>query len=191
MIPQDLLQSIEENFHPLSSACKEEMLSMAKLHQQKKHSVLVREGQYSHQTFYLISGCARAYYLHDGKEVTDWIAFEGEFISAIVSFFSDRPSPHYIELLEDSILVEFQRDQVEALADRYHEFERLLRKIVTQTMLKQQEKIASIQFHSAEERYKKLLDIRPDITKRVPLTHIASYLGITLETLSRIRRPHR
>ncbi|UTW65331.1 Crp/Fnr family transcriptional regulator [bacterium SCSIO 12643] len=191
MIEQKIIQSINETYSPLTEECIQELLTSAKISTLKKESTLVREGQYSNKTYYIINGCARAYYLQDGKDISDWFAFENEFISSIVSFFTGAPSPHYIELLEDSVLLEINRDHVNYLSHKYHDFERLIRVIVTKTMLRQQERIASIQFQRAEQRYENILAMYPKITQRVPLTHISSYLGITLETLSRIRNPRR
>jgi hypothetical protein len=74
-----------------------------------------------------------------------------------------------------------------ALADRYHEVERLLRKMVTGSLILSQVRMDSIQFETAHQRYERLLTTYPEIIKRVPLTYIASFLGVTLETLSRIR----
>ena len=85
------------------------------------------------------------------------------------------------------MIIELSRETTETLSNKYHDFERLMRIIVTKTMLRQQERIASILFQKAEQRYETLLTIYPNITQRVSLTHISSYLGITLETLSRIR----
>ncbi len=187
MKPETIIEHISETYSPLTADCQQAVLASTKILSLKKNSTLVREGQFSDKTFYIIRGCARAYYLKDGKDVSDWFAFENEFISSIVSFFKNEPSPHAIELLEDSILVEFSRDEIEQLAAKYHDFERLIRIIVTKTMLKQYERIASSQFESAEQKYTNLLKAHPTITQRVPLTHLASYLGITLETLSRIR----
>ncbi|MDX1446657.1 Crp/Fnr family transcriptional regulator, partial [Lishizhenia sp.] len=119
----------------------------------------------------------------------DWFAFENDFISSIVSFFTNQPSPHFIELLEDSVLIEFTREQLDKLSAKHHDFEHLIRVIVTKTMLNQQKRLASIQFQTAEQKYENILAIHPNITNKIPLTHIASYLGITLETLSRIRNP--
>ena len=99
------------------------------------------------------------------------------------------PSPHYIEVLEDSVLAEISRAEFDRLSDKYREFERLTKNIITKTMLQHQARIASMQFYSAEQKYNNLLSIYPTITQRIPLTHIASYIGITLETLSRIRKP--
>ncbi len=177
-----------EKYIPLSEECQAELLVAAKLLTLKKGSTLVREGQYSEKCFYLLEGCARAFYLRDGHDISDWFAFENEFISSIVSFFDHRPSPHYIELLEDAVLLEFSRENIMRLADKYHDFERLIRLIVTETMLGQQARITCILFQKAEQRYENLLETFPNITQRVNLTHIASYLGITLETLSRVRK---
>ncbi len=189
MTKQEIVHNISKTYSELSLECQQELPKYATILSLKKGTTLVRAGQYSDKTYYIIKGGARAYYLKDGKDISDWFAFENEFISSIVSFFSDKPSPHYIELLEDSILIELSKNSIEKLSDKYHDFERLIRVIVTKTMLSQQEKIAAIQFYNAEQKYENLLVIRPDMTQRVPLTHIASYLGITLETLSRIRKP--
>ena len=112
-----------------------------------------------------------------------------DFINSINSFHLNIPSPHYIDLLETSTIVEVSRDAISMLTEKHHCFEKLGRIAVTKTMLQLQQRIASIQFESALQKYESLLTMRPDITQRVPLTHIASYLGITLETLSRIRNP--
>lgn len=184
---QNLITKITKQYTPLSETCQQELLEGAKLLTADKSTILVREGAYADKTYFIIKGCARAYYLKDGKDISDWFAFENDFISSIVSFFTDRPSPHYVELLEDSVLLEFSKTKIDELSDKHHDFERLIRMIVTETMLRQQERIASILFQRAEQRYLETLQIFPNITQRVALTHIASYLGITLETLSRIR----
>jgi len=187
MTKEEIINKISETYSPLTLECQQRLSECANVLSLKKNILLVKEGQYSDKSFFILKGCARAYYLRDGKDITDWFGFENEFISSIISFFTNKPSPHYIELLEDSILIELSRDQIEQLSNKYHDFERLIRIVVTKTMLSQQERIASMQFYNAEQKYENILAIRPDITQRVPLTHIASYLGITLETLSRIR----
>lgn len=85
--------------------------------------------------------------------------------------------------------MEFSKETVDLLTEKHHDFERLISRIVTETMLGLCERLHTIQFSKAEERYKQLISIYPDVTQRIPLTHIASYLGISLETLSRARNP--
>ncbi|AQS93164.1 cAMP-binding protein [Polaribacter sp. BM10] len=184
---EEIINRISETYSKLSFECQQKLSNNSKFLVLPKGEILVREGQYSDKTFFIFNGCARAYYLKDGKDISDWFAFDNDFISSINSFFLNIPSPHFIELLEDSIILEISKIDVEKLSDEHTDFERLSKIVVTKTMLRQQERISSMQFHSAEQKYDNILSIRPDITQRIPLTHIASYIGITLETLSRIR----
>ena len=183
----EIINTISNKYAPLNSECKSEFFNNSKFLTLKKGEVLVKEGQYSDKAYFIVSGGTRAYYLNDGKDITDWFAFENDFICAINSFFQDIPSPHFIEVLEDTELLVISREDVMKLSDQYHDFERLTNRVATRTLLKLQARIVSIQFQSAEQRYQNILLAYPNITQRVPLTHIASYIGITLETLSRIR----
>ena len=189
MNSEKILNEIGEIYSPLSIECRQELIANFNVLTLNKGEIVVREGQFSDKAYLIVQGCSRAFYLKDGKDISDWFAFENEFMASIVSFFCREPSPHYIEFIEDSIVIEFSRDTIDNLSGKYHDFERLISKVVTKTMLGLRERLSSILFNKAEERYKQLINTRPDVTNRIPLTHIASYLGITLETLSRIRNP--
>lgn len=189
MTINSIINLISELYSPLSEACASDLASVSRILSFDKPTIIVKEGQFANKTYFIIKGCARAFYLKDGKDITDWLAFENDFISAINSFFLDIPSPHYIEVLEASELLEFSREDSLILSDKYHDFERLASKVITRTLLQLQQRVVSIQFETAQQRYENLLAIKPNITQHVPLTHIASFLGITLETLSRIRNP--
>lgn len=191
MNSEQLLSTLEVLYTPLSPACRQAFLEHFDYQTLPKGAVVVREGQFSDRAYLIVQGSARAYYLKDGKDISDWFAFENEFMASIVSFFNKEASPHYIEFIEDSTVIELSRDTIEQLSGQHHDFERFISKVVTKTMLGLRERLSSILFNKAEERYQQLIGIRPDISNRVPLTHIASYLGITLETLSRIRNPKR
>lgn len=186
---EKILNNIGEIYSPLSNECLQEFISNSQLITYRKGDTVVRERQYSKKAYLIIEGCARAYYLKDGKDISDWFTFENQFMASIISFFSDQPSPHYVEFVEDSTVLEFTKETVDLLSNNFHDFERFISKVVTETMLGLCERLHTIQFAKAEERYQNLISIYPDITQRIPLTHIASYLGITLETLSRIRNP--
>jgi CRP-like cAMP-binding protein len=188
-IVSDAIAAIAREFSPLSDRCREDLLAVFQLKNGSKNTILVREGEYCHDTYFIIiiTGSIRAFYLKDGKDITDWFAFEGDFVNSIQSYFLDVPSPHYMEALEPITYLEVKREDVERLCSTHHDFERLVRLGVTRTMLQLQQRIMSLQFETAQQKYENLLAIRPDIVRRVPLTHIASFLGITLETLSRVR----
>lgn len=189
MNTEKILNEIGEKYSPLSIECQQEFIANSKIGTFRKGEIVVHEGQFSKKAYLIVQGCARAYYLKDGKDISDWFTFENEFMASIVSFFSKEPSPHYVEFVEDSIVFEFSSAIVDSLSNKYHDFEHFISKVVTETMLGLCERLYTIQFNKAEERYNHLINIHPSITNRIPLTHIASYLGITLETLSRIRNP--
>ncbi|WP_299256169.1 Crp/Fnr family transcriptional regulator [uncultured Aquimarina sp.] len=186
---ENILDTISNFYTPLSSECQQDFFRHSTIKVFKKGEVVVREGQLAKKGYLIEKGCARAYYLKDGKDISDWFTFENQFMASIVSFFSEAPSPHYIEFIEDSTVYEFNESTVNMLSKKHHDFEHFISKVVTETMLGLCERLHSIQFNKAEQRYDYLLNIYPNITNRIPLTHIASYLGITLETLSRIRNP--
>ncbi len=186
---ENILSELGAVYSPLSNECQQEFIANAKVSTFQKGEIVVREGEFSKNGYLIVEGCARAYYLKDGKDISDWFTFEKEIMASIISFFSNVPSPHYVAFVEDSTVIEFSKDTVDMLASKHHDFERFMSKVVTQTMLGLCERLYTIQFNKAEERYRHLLSIYPNITNRIPLTHIASYLGMTIETLSRIRNP--
>lgn len=186
---EKIIKETEEIYSPLSVECRQEFITHLKLGTFKQGEVVIHEGQFSKKAYLIVEGCSRAYYLKDGKDISDWFTFENQFMASIFSFFSEKPSPHYVEFVENSIVLEFSKHIMDELTIKHHDFERFISKVVTETMLGLCERLYTVQFNKAEERYKHLLSIYPDITNRIPLTHIASYLGITLETLSRIRNP--
>ena len=188
MVKKDAIELISRELYPLPTNCIEEFEAKATVRSVHKKEVVVAQGQISNRIFFVVEGALRAYYLKDGNDISDWFAFEGEFICAIQSYFSDLPSPHYIESIETSALLEISKADIQYLSEKCREFERLANVVTTQTMLRLQERIVSLQFETAQQKYLNLLRQRPNIEQRVPLTHIASYLGITIETLSRIRR---
>lgn len=184
-----IIQTIVDHYQYLPAACQAKLLETSRVLQVSRGDELVRAGSYSHQVFYVAKGSARAYYLKDGKDVSDWFAFENRFICSINSYFLQVPSPHTIETLEPSWLLVLDRTIVDQLSEEYREFDRLGKRLVTETMLLLQQRIVGMQFQTAKQSYEHLLELYPNITQRVALGHIASYLGITLETLSRIRHP--
>jgi len=184
---QTILKNISQKYTPLSLEALQDLLEVAEFLTPDKQEVLVREGQHCQKIFYIIEGTVRAYYLKAGRDITDWFAFENDFVCSINSFFHQQSSLHYIETLEPSVLMVVTKEHLTRLVTKHLTIDHLEKAVITQTMLQLQQRIVSVQFETAKQKYKNLIEIRPDITLRVPLTHIASYLGITLETLSRIR----
>ena len=153
----------------------------------RKDFYLLKENTVSDYFYFIEKGVARIYYYKNGKEITEWIALDGQFFLSITSFFQRAPSHLTIQTIEPSQVYGIHHDDLMMLSGKYHDVERLLRKMVTYSLILSQERMDSIQFESAQQRYERLLKTSPQIVQRVPLTYIASFLGITLETLSRIR----
>jgi len=185
------LQSFKDHYIGLSPACADAFREIAQPLSVPKNTVLVTAGQYSDSMFFLLSGTIREYYLKDGKDITDWFARDNEFTCAINSYFRKVPSEHYTETLQPCEMLLMKRDALVQLCEKFHDFETLSRMAVTRIMLHLQRRIVSIQFETAAQRYANLLKVMPDIIHRASLGHIASFLGITQETLSRIRSAHR
>lgn len=152
-----------------------------------KDYFLLREKEVSDYIYFIKKGVARIYYRKNEKEITEWIALDEQFFLSITSFFSRTPSHLIIHTLEVSEVYGIHHNDFMRLADEYHEIEKLLRKMVTASLILSQIRMDSIQFETAQQRYERLINQSPQIIQRVPLSYIASFLGVTLETLSRIR----
>lgn len=154
-----------------------------------KNSMLIKEGEISNKLYFVEKGMARSFYLkEDGKEVTQWFFGVGKFMTSVESFFQQSPSLYYLETLEDSVVYSITKEKMDNLFSKYHKMEQMGRLVSIEMLTKVVNKLNAIQFQTARERYDYMLDEFPDIAYRVPLGHIASYLGMTQETLSRIRR---
>lgn len=148
---------------------------------------LLRDGSVNNYLYFITKGVARIYYHKQDKEVTEWLALDQTFFFSIRSFFQRTPSHLAIHLLEPSELFALHHDQLMQLCERYHEVEKMFRRMITGSLVLSQIRMESIQFETAQQRYQRLLAMNPDILQRVPLAYIASFLGITQETLSRVR----
>lgn len=183
----DALQKAITEISPLSIESGESFFGAWKHWSTSKDFFLVREHAVCDYIYFIKKGIARIYYYKNDKEITEWIAMDGQFFLSITSFFERIPSYLIIQTIEPSEVYGVHHNDFMSLADRYHDVERLLRKMVTGSLILSQVRMDSIQFETAHQRYERLVKNSPQIIQRVPLSYIASFLGITLETLSRIR----
>ncbi|RPD44021.1 Crp/Fnr family transcriptional regulator [Paracnuella aquatica] len=174
-------------FSPLSDEAKEAIEGISKLVHIQKNKDLQPIGHTCKTVYFINKGIARIYYYKDGIDITDGFATENNVIARVESLFTGKPSRKAIQILEDAEIVAIDANKLFKLYDSYPEIERLFRKIFEASHVETVNRIEGIQFHTAEERYKALLEEAPTIIQRVPLKYIASYLGITQVSLSRIR----
>ena len=151
-----------------------------------KGTKLIFEGKRHHYFYLILQGGVKSYYLKDAKEVCTWFAFENEVI-ATMKTFEGQPSNETIELLEDSILIGFKAEAIRELAQIHLAISRWLMGLIIEHTVFLEERLYQLQFMTSQQRYKALVEHTPEKLQRVSLTDIASFLGMSRETLSRIR----
>ena len=152
----------------------------------KEH--FLTEGKTCQEIGFVNRGSFRTYYLSDDKEINIRFVFENDFVVEYDSFLEAKPSKYFIEALEDSEIVTFN---LQALLNAYHQshnWERFGRLMAEQSYKLTTKRVESFLFLDGEQRYLDLLKNEPQIFNRIPLYHIASYLGIERESLSRLRK---
>jgi CRP/FNR family transcriptional regulator, anaerobic regulatory protein len=163
----------------LSAAFEEEFF--------KKGSVIWRQDNRCNRLFIVKTGLLRVFYYDaKGREITHWFAGESTALTDLNSFFHKKLSVYNMESLEDTVAYTITLGRLNALFDKYHEIERFGRLFTMEMMMQVTEKVKDLQFRSAEERYRILMEKHPSVIQRAPLGKIASYLGITQQSLSRI-----
>ena len=171
----------------LSADSKQALSAISKKLELKKGHILVHQNSVCNYIYFIESGLTRTYYYNDGKDITDWLSPENSFACSIVSYISRKPDRRQIELLEPSKLWSLQYYEMEQLCSRHHDIERMLRHMLSSGLIQLQQRFDDLHFATALQRYQTLMKENPTLIQRVPLSMIASYLGITQETLSRIR----
>ena len=153
----------------------------------KKGETIERAGVISKKLYFIKEGLIRTYYNIDGKDITCYFAREKEPITGIDSFFSQTPTMYHMEALENTTTYSVSNQQLERLYENHPSMERKGRLFMTASYIQLVERFNSVIFKTAEERYTTFIESEADLLLRVPLGQIASYLGMTQETLSRIR----
>lgn len=171
----------------LPDSFNSELESIFERREVKKGELLFEEGTICHHVFFIDKGLVRIYYYsNSGKEITAWFFQENSYFTAIDSFYNHRPTHDFCEALENSVIYTIKYTELENLLNKEYGA-RMAFHVLYELMKKMTEFIVTIKFQSAEDRYNIMLKEYPSIFQRVTLGHIASYLGITQETLSRIR----
>jgi CRP/FNR family transcriptional regulator, anaerobic regulatory protein len=137
---------------------------------------------------FINSGLFRMYYLSDGKEINTHFSLENEFVVDYDSFLHHKPSRYFIQALEDAEIVTFNVDALQQAYNQSQNWERFGRMMAEFSYKITTQRVESFLFLDGEQRYKQLLENQPHIFERVPLYHIASYLGLERESLSRLRK---
>lgn len=180
------------SFQKLVPFSSEELTILEKVISTKniqKGDYLIREGQICDFVAFVQKGCLRCFFLkEDGTDMTDNFSFENEFITDYHSYLTQSPSIQHTVALEDAKLLILKKKDIEALYQQSANFQQLGRLMAESLYVFSYQRIQSLLTEDAEEKYLRLIQYRPQLLNRVQHYYVASYLGISPETLSRIRK---
>jgi CRP-like cAMP-binding protein len=185
-----LLQAISKH---VSLTTDEQMIvcSLAQVKKLRKRQYLLQEGEVSKTENYVLKGCLRTYEVNDkGQEHVSQFSVEDWWVGDLYSFLTGTPSTYNIDCIEDSELLQFSRAALDEMYERVPKMERFFRILIQNAYIASTKRVASSMSKPALDRYIDFLKSYPHIDQRVPNHQVASYLGITPESLSRIRKQY-
>lgn len=171
-ISEDALKLIDETTYPVTIA---------------KGKMILRQGSTGNVLYFIVKGVARGLIMDEDKEITTWINEENEIVGTIRNFGTGASTDEMVQALEHCEMVAIPYETIQKLYTEFPETNAVGRIVLEESYREAEERAYIARIHSAEKKYKRLMETRPNLCNRVPLKHIASYLGMTLETLSRIR----
>lgn len=174
-------------FSPLSEASRTQLKGCISVKSIPKGEYILKQGEVCKHLYFVNKGMVRIFYYKNGKEITEWFANEKHFCFSISSYFSQSPSNLIIEAIEDSEVFFLSKEAQYQLHKTNIEIANMMIASLSRALILSQQRMEALQFQTAKQRYYTLLEEHPEILKKVPLQYLASYLGMTQETLSRIR----
>jgi len=185
-IPNALL-AIFNNIMPLEESLIVEIGEIIEYKTLKKRELLLKEGQTSKHIYFIEKGLIRSFYTDIDTEITTWFMKENDLIISVKSFFMQLPSVESLEAIEDCELYYISYQSLHMLYTKYQSFNTIGRILTQHYYMLSEERLLNLRKKAAISRYKHLLQYHPQIIARSPLKFIASYLGIEMETLSRLK----
>ena len=184
---RDIAREITRIYCPLSPMGVEALSSLLVPLKFHKGDIVMPEGTVCKAMYFVERGMVRQFYYKNKKDVTEHFSFEGKIVFCIESFLRQEPSRLIVEALENSTLYAIPYESWHVAMMQNPELEMLYRKILEHALISSQEHADSQRFENAAERYERLLRTHPQIILRAPMLHVASFLQMTPETLSRVR----
>jgi len=174
-------------FPDLPEDAKEAFTKKIKFLEAERGDLLEKSGNVCNSLYFVVKGSLRSYYFKDNKDITVSFALEGEFTTSMYSFISRQPGYENIEAMESSQIGKISHKELIELFEKYPSIERAYRIILEQYYIALEEQLIFTKFKSAKDRYLSLMENRPRIIHKASVGQIASFLDMSIETLSRIR----
>ena len=186
--PQQVLCAQFDRYLALDAAERRALVERSRVRRLKKRGFILQEGEVCRHYTYVVEGCLRMFEMDaKGAEHNLQFAQENEWIVDIGSFHAEKPSSLFIEALEPSVVVCIEYADLLRLYTEHPKFDRNFRVIIEDQFVELQQRMLRRNASSAEQRYAHFVEQHPALAARVPNVHIASYLGVTPEFLSRLR----
>ena len=183
---KNILFDFISKYITLTEEEKNALVSLDLFHSVKKGTILLQEGEKSNESYFVLKGCIRSYYVLNGEEKTTAFYTELEALTP-PSVINKTPSDYFVSCIEDSILLVSNSDMEEEINRKFPKFDTMCRMLSEELLAKQRIDFDEFKTSSPEQRYLNLLEKRPDLIQRVPQHQLASYLGIKPQSLSRLR----
>ena len=183
---KNILFDFISKYITLTEEEKSALVSLDLFHSVKKGTILLQEGEKSNESYFVLKGCIRSYYILNGEEKTTAFYTELEALTP-PSVINKTPSDYFVSCIEDSILLVSNSDMEEEINRKFPKFDTMCRMLSEELLAKQRIDFDEFKTSSPEQRYLNLLEKRPDLIQRVPQHQLASYLGIKPQSLSRLR----
>lgn len=187
MLMLDQLLKLFNSINPLSDELVEKIKSIINYKEFKKNSFVLEEGQVSNNVYFIQTGLVRSYYKKRGQEICSWFMQENDVIFSVKSFYTRLPSEESIQCIEDTTMLYITYDQLKMLYKTFLEFNIIGRQLTERYYMLSEDRVYSMRRRTSKERYVYFMKTQPVLARRVPKKFIATYLGISIETISRIK----
>jgi CRP/FNR family transcriptional regulator, anaerobic regulatory protein len=172
---------------PLPRELVDDIIRYAVVKEYKKNEFILKAGKVSNYTSWIIKGLIRSYYMKDAEDITTKFLWAGAPITSVYSYYTRKPGNENIVALEGTTLASLHYDHMQRLYKTYPVFNEIGRVITEQYLYMLEIEVYNLRKQKAEDRYQFIMKHFPHLLQRVPLKYLATYLGVNLETLSRIR----
>ena len=187
LLKETVAAVVNSRFPEMTPEGRKILENLAERRDLNKGEMLIHQGQISRYIVFVAKGMLRQYYFKNGKEVTEHFSYEGCILMCIESLLKQEPTRLVAEASEPATVYLLPDDRLLKLSEDIREINIFYRKVLEFSLITSQIKADSWRFETARERYNLLMKTHPEVIKRAPLSHIASYLLMTPETLSRVR----
>lgn len=185
--PRDIARELARKYSTMTHEELDALESILVPMKFAKGEMILVEGEICQCIYYLDKGLIRQFYFKNDKEVTEHLGADHTIFMCIESLFKEEPSHLQVEALEASVIYALPKEELEKVALHNVNIQMMYRKILEESLIISQIHADLVRFETAQNRYKRMCKLYPQVVFRAPLTYVANYLQMTPETLSRVR----